>query len=948
MTPAEAAKLTVPKLKAELTDRGLETSGLKAVLLARLLAALAEPEEAAASAAAEPAEPASAEPASAEPAGAEPAGVDPAGAEPTGAEPTKKRTQAAAEADDDPFDLGVVDAGDDDDDDEAEEEIGEEDDDDDDDDEVDAEEGEDGEEEGEEEEGEGEAVNSDDGLDDGAQVKGETADSDDELEWHREDGEEDQEDENDSSDDGEEGEAGEEEEEEEEQATGTSEAVVPRNTKAKAAPGKAGASATVVGGGAAGSSASNGGSAKRAGKAAAGKAAAAGAGEEEEHGEESDSEDEAPVNTIGNVPLHWYDDFDHVGYDIDGCISPHPQAPSPKPKPNLNPSRVALRRAALALAPRLRLSRRKIMRGTQKDELDALIARFDDPNASRTIYDAMHGVDVVLSDEDLALIRRLQRRRYPDAKVNPFPETIPFDFPDGIHPLSSATPAKAAFVPSKWEAKKVMRLVMAMRSEQYQKSVANRQRQEEARKPNYEYLVWDEPMEGVKQRTILPPPKVPLPGNAESYNPPAEYLLTPEEREAWEKMDPSDRPLNFVPQRFSALRRVPLYEPLIKERFERCLDLYLCPREKRTRLNIDPESLIPQLPKPAELRPFPELHSQKYRGHAGRVNALSVSASGQWLLSGGKDGTLRLWEVATGRCARVWRLGSEVRSVALNPSAELDLAAATVGNKLVLLLAKTDEGGARAERSERLLEAPVPAGGSVAWARPTAALQAAGVAWEVSHAKSASFVCWHHKGDYLASVAPEGASRAVLLHQSSKRSSGSPFSKSKGRIESVAFHPSKPLFFVATQRHVRVYDLLKQEMLKKLTPSVKWISSMAVHPGGDNLILGSYDKKLCWFDMDLSAAPYKTLRAHQLAVRSVAYHPTLPLFASASDDTSVHVYHGRVYDDLMANPLIVPVKILRGHKATEHIGVMAVAFHPSRPWLFSAGGDGEIVLWTAL
>ena len=188
----------------------------------------------------------------------------------------------------------------------------------------------------------------------------------------------------------------------------------------------------------------------------------------------------------------------------------------------------------------------------------------------------------------------------------------------------------------------------------------------------------------------------------------------------------------------------------------------------------------------------------------------------------------------------------------------------------------------------------------------------------------------------------------MLLHQSSKRSSGSPFSKSKGRIESVAFHPSKPLFFVATQRHVRVYDLLKQEMLKKLTPSVKWISSMAVHPGGDNLILGSYDKKLCWFDMDLSSAPYKTLRAHQLAVRSVAYHPTLPLFASASDDTSVHVYHGRVFNDLLSNPLIVPVKILRGHKAADHIGVMAVAFHPKRPWLFSAGADGEIVLWTAL
>ena len=78
------------------------------------------------------------------------------------------------------------------------------------------------------------------------------------------------------------------------------------------------------------------------------------------------------------------------------------------------------------------------------------------------------------------------------------------------------------------------------------------------------------------------------------------------------------------------------------------------------------------------------------------------------------------------------------------------------------------------------------------------------------------------------------------------------------------------------------------------------------------------------------------------------FHPTLPLFASASDDTAVHVYHGRVFSDLMQNALIVPVKILRGHKAKQHVGLMACAFHPTWPWLFSAGADGEIVLWTAL
>ena len=51
MTPAEIAKLTVPKLKAELKDRGLDDTGLKKVLVERLTAALAEPAEAAAPAA---------------------------------------------------------------------------------------------------------------------------------------------------------------------------------------------------------------------------------------------------------------------------------------------------------------------------------------------------------------------------------------------------------------------------------------------------------------------------------------------------------------------------------------------------------------------------------------------------------------------------------------------------------------------------------------------------------------------------------------------------------------------------------------------------------------------------------------------------------------------------------------------------------------------------------
>ena len=95
----------------------------------------------------------------------------------------------------------------------------------------------------------------------------------------------------------------------------------------------------------------------------------------------------------------------------------------------------------------------------------------------------------------------------------------------------------------------------------------------------------------------------------------------------------------------------------------------------------------------------------------------------------------------------------------------------------------------------------------------------------------------------------------------------------------VLFHPKKPNFFVAvricrlsslstgsdiapqTQTYVRLYSLSEQKLIKTLMPGIKWISSMSVHPSGDHMIVGGYDRKLCWFDLELSDKPYKILRS---------------------------------------------------------------------------------------
>ena len=68
--------------------------------------------------------------------------------------------------------------------------------------------------------------------------------------------------------------------------------------------------------------------------------------------------------------------------------------------------------------------------------------------------------------------------------------------------------------------------------------------------------------------------------------------------------------------------QVPAYSDFIKERFERCLDLYLCPRTRRKRLFVpDAKALVPKLPKPRDLQPFPTSLALRFLGHRAAVSA---------------------------------------------------------------------------------------------------------------------------------------------------------------------------------------------------------------------------------------------------------------------------------------------------------------------------------------
>jgi ribosome biogenesis protein ERB1 len=100
---------------------------------------------------------------------------------------------------------------------------------------------------------------------------------------------------------------------------------------------------------------------------------------------------------------------------------------------------------------------------------------------------------------------------------------------------------------------------------------------------------------------------------------------------------------------FNKLRHIPFYDRLIQERFQRCLDLYLCPRIKKKKLNISPDSLIPKLPDPKMLKPFPTAINITYTRHTHSISCISINPSGNYLATGDVSGLFVVWDVMTSR-----------------------------------------------------------------------------------------------------------------------------------------------------------------------------------------------------------------------------------------------------------------------------------------------------------
>ena len=299
-----------------------------------------------------------------------------------------------------------------------------------------------------------------------------------------------------------------------------------------------------------------------------------------------------------------------------------------------------------------------------------------------------------------------------------------------------------------------------------------------------------------------------------------------------------------------------------------------------------------------------EISVRRLEGHSGSVFALARSPDGRMLASGSFDRTARLWDVATGKAARIL-IGHHktVTAVAFSPDGRW--------------LATASE-----DRTARLWDLD------------------AGTAGEVVATSSAAFnaVAFSRDSQRLALGGEDRrvwmvalADRAVSMSDAFDGGPGS----HHGPIYGVAFLPDGALVSTGWDKATRLWSTDGGlSTVRELKDHKDSVLSVRVSPNGKELATSSRDGTVLLYEFDNLDAPI-VLEGHEQKVYSVDFSPDSQVLGSAGTDRSVRLWLAGAYPKVYGGPN------WRSQVSASYRGdfeVNAVAFVDST--LIASGGNG--------
>lgn len=334
----------------------------------------------------------------------------------------------------------------------------------------------------------------------------------------------------------------------------------------------------------------------------------------------------------------------------------------------------------------------------------------------------------------------------------------------------------------------------------------------------------------------------------------------------------------------------------------------------------------------------PELILQN--GHAEAIYCIAFSADCKYVLSGGHDKTMKLWEVATGKEIRTY-MGhtNDVRTVCFTQDGKY--AQSTSDDKTTKLwdLATGKEIKGNGNEVFVKLLSISPDGKYKIYADSYKGIYKLLVVstdneildFKTGHANGASGAIFSPNGKYVLSC---GYDKSLVLWDISTQKKIRFFTPHSSSVQSTAFSPDGKLLISGNlDNKLKLWDISTGKEIKVFSGHTDVVSSTVFSPDGKYVLSGSKDKTLKLWDVS-SGNEIRTFTGHSEQIFSVAFSPDGKYGLSGSWDRTMKLW------DISNGK-----EIITFNANSPDNQIFSVAFSPDGKYVVSGAWDNSIRLW---
>jgi len=324
-------------------------------------------------------------------------------------------------------------------------------------------------------------------------------------------------------------------------------------------------------------------------------------------------------------------------------------------------------------------------------------------------------------------------------------------------------------------------------------------------------------------------------------------------------------------------------------------------------------------------------------GHAAGVHAVAVTPDGRYAISASSDRTLKAWELETGREVRTLA-GHEdwVYAVAVTPDGRYAISASRDRTLKVWELETGREVRTLAGHKSGVLAVAVTPDGRHAI---SGSVDRTLKVWELETGRKVRTLVGHEDDVFAVAVTPDGryaisasADRTLKVWELETGRQVRTLAGHEGGVRAVALTPDGRYAISASgDRTLKVWELETGRKVRTLVGHEDDVFAVAVTPDGRYAISGSEDYTLKVWELE-TGRKVSALAGHKDMVWAVAVTPDGRYAISASDDCTLKVWELEMGRE---------ARTLAGHKS----GVLAVAMTPDGRYAISASDDGTLKVW---